>query len=1051
MKKYILSILVLVTVILATVGCSSHSGFGEAVKNGSIPQNITVNKNGGIASQEPFPGFKIQCDDGTFASNDDIELIIVEEPTGSAGGTSLLKSSSSIYSVRAIKTSTNEEVNAVFKPIKITLHNSSDSDEVYIGITTDKEGLKWNYVPYNGPVAGALRLSSNVDVEITYDMFKLGSKVGLFAPEKGKTVTDAPIVSYLNIGDKDNEISIKDSVYTENLVLNLALTGANLSKVDMNKDCIVRFSYPVSDKNAEKITIVGGTANSSDSESKSGATGNSYVRIIEITGLTEVAQPLGGQLGAVLTLNLKELSTSVFPKNFNIEVINTNDSANFKELPFCVTTSVELKEKASPSTSVPVPTIVAASYNTASRVISVDWEWSGTDENAAFEVSILNTSLEGATPDTFTVGNVRKWDSSNVDLALRPGDYSVSVVAISNGEKSEAAEKAQAFTVPELGLDTLSAPVITALPTTPYTYGSDVTVEWSASEFTSPKGNTGTVKYAVYMDTNSEPATEIAKDLTTTSYKISAADLLKTAGKYYVKVVATCNALTADSTKVEAFEVAQIVVGTPVITSPTESPFTIGLGNEVTIEWTECENASFYDIYTYTGSDMPTSADTTVIGQLSCGITFVEAGTYNVVVEAVCTVNGRLTAKSEVMEISVVDITPKNVQATGDSLCLASSWEAGSDISGITYYVSVKDGSENEVISSYTSKLSCNIENCLENNVTYIFEVSAKIGSSYSASATVNFTAKVFWEGQGTEDNPYLVPDAFHLDHVRDFLDTENVYFKQTQDIDLTEYIASNYPDSGWDPIGSKSNSFKGSYNGNNKKISGLSINRTSGVNVGLFGYCNTTNGSLRNIIIIKPIIKGSMYVGALVGASNTNICQCCIIDGDVEGTSCCGLLVGWPNCHIDQCFTSGGSVKIIGSSGDLAFAGGLAGYTNSLSTNMKITNCYSSGVTIYCDTSAAGLLGESYFLDFEISNSYSANIIIGNVDKAAFVHYSRVEPKKISNCFTTEEESLPNGCEMATTYDIFLDLCGGTEWDDDIWDLSRDLPTLKWYDKLNY
>ncbi len=1029
MKKYILSILVLVTVVLAAVGCSSHSGFGGAVNNnGPIPQNITVNKNGGIAPQEPFPGFKLQCDDGTFASNEDIELIIIEEPAGSAGGTSLLKSSSGIYSVRAIKTSTKEEVNTVFKPIKITFHNNSASDEVFIGITTDREGIKWNYVPYNGPVAGALRLSSNIEVEITYDMFKLGCKIGLFAPEEGKTVSDLPVVSYLNIGDRDNEISVKDNIYAENLVLNLVLTGANLSKADMNKDCIVRISYPVSDKNAEKLKVIGGTANTSDSESKSGATGNAYVRSIEITGLTEVAQPLGGQLGAALTLALNGLSTSVFPKNFNIEVINTDDSENFRELPFSVTTSVELKEKASPSTSVPVPTNVAASYNAESKVISVDWEWEGTDENVKFEVSLLNTSLDGATPNTFSVGNVRNWNSSGVDLAFLSGDYSVSVVAISNGEKSEPAQKAQAFTVAEVGADILTYPVIRLLSREPYSYGTDVTVEWSASELISSKGNTGTVNYAVYMDTNTEPATEIAKDLTATSYTISAADLLKTAGKYYVKVVASCNGLTADSLEVESFEVAEVVVETPKIIDPSESPLTIALGDKTTIWWDECDNALSYNVYVYTGSDVPTTPSATVNSEtIYYEASFEAAGTYNVVVEAV---NGEVKAKSGAKEISVVDITPKNVQATGIGLCLASSWEAGSDISGITYYVSVKDVSEDEVvISSYTSELSCNIENCLASGVAYIFEVSAKIGSSYSAAVTVDFTATL-WAGEGTESSPYLVPDALHLDHVRDY--TENVYFKQTEDIDLTDYITSNYPDNGWDPI----ENFKGSYNGGYKKISGLTINRTSTDDVGLFSHCQ---GALSNIIMFEPVVEGGTFVGALVGTSmKGEINQCCVINGSVKGATKCGLLGGFVMIPLKQCFTTGGSVTT-----SSVTAGGLIGYTNYPYDN-KFTNCYSSGVTITCKSSSAGLCGEFDNADFEISNSYSANTVNCSGSRGAFV-YSSGSLTKISNCFTTENGVLPNGCKKASSYSET-----GYSWDSDIWDLSKDLPTLRWYDNLS-
>ena len=55
-------------------------------------------------------------------------------------------------------------------------------------------------------------------------------------------------------------------------------------------------------------------------------------------------------------------------------------------------------------------------------------------------------------------------------------------------------------------------------------------------------------------------------------------------------------------------------------------------------------------------------------------------------------------------------------------------------------------------------------------------------------------------KGNGTQNSPYLVSNADELFEIRGDL---KAYYRLTQDIDVSEWIADNNPQQGWMPIGS--------------------------------------------------------------------------------------------------------------------------------------------------------------------------------------------------------------------------------------------------------
>lgn len=128
-------------------------------------------------------------------------------------------------------------------------------------------------------------------------------------------------------------------------------------------------------------------------------------------------------------------------------------------------------------------------------------------------------------------------------------------------------------------------------------------------------------------------------------------------------------------------------------------------------------------------------------------------------------------------------------------------------------------------------------------------------------------SAQFSGSGNGTESDPYLIYSATQLYQMNNFLNQPGVVFKLMTDIDLSDFIAENFNDEGWTPIGnSSSNSFQGKFLGNNHKITSLTINKPNKDYVGLWGYVN--GATISDLKLECQNISGRSYVGCLVGRS---------------------------------------------------------------------------------------------------------------------------------------------------------------------------------------
>ena len=138
-----------------------------------------------------------------------------------------------------------------------------------------------------------------------------------------------------------------------------------------------------------------------------------------------------------------------------------------------------------------------------------------------------------------------------------------------------------------------------------------------------------------------------------------------------------------------------------------------------------------------------------------------------------------------------------------------------------------------------------------------------------------------------------------------------------------------------WTPIPK----FAGTFDGNGKTITGLTINQPSTNNIGLFASIKV-EGTVKNLKLDKVNVTANSNVGAIAGENRGTI-ENCSVSGSVTGSSdnsCVGGIAGWHRVGtITDCHSS---ATVEGR----AFVGGIAGQSDAMSYPASITACYSTG-----------------------------------------------------------------------------------------------------------
>ena len=203
--------------------------------------------------------------------------------------------------------------------------------------------------------------------------------------------------------------------------------------------------------------------------------------------------------------------------------------------------------------------------------------------------------------------------------------------------------------------------------------------------------------------------------------------------------------------------------------------------------------------------------------------------------------------------------------------------------------------------------------------------------------------------GDGTSESPLLIKTYNDLKDLATYvnngtLNTERI--KLDADIDCDGKTD-------FEPIGNGSKQFEGTFDGNHKTISNLSIINVNSQDVGLFGY---NDGTITDLTLSNCTISGGSssspsYIGALAGENSGSISGCTVINCTVScnedsSNPFVGGVVGILHGSITNCVVENTSVNAVTSdvsaSVPTAYAGGIAGSRS----NDTISGCTVKGTT---------------------------------------------------------------------------------------------------------
>lgn len=120
-----------------------------------------------------------------------------------------------------------------------------------------------------------------------------------------------------------------------------------------------------------------------------------------------------------------------------------------------------------------------------------------------------------------------------------------------------------------------------------------------------------------------------------------------------------------------------------------------------------------------------------------------------------------------------------------------------------------------------------------------------------------------------------------------------------------------------WVPIGTAAHPFNGTFNGNNKTVSGLNINDGSLDNAGLFGYAS--GATIRNLTVTAGSIAGDENVGVLAGSLiSSTISDCSVSATSISGTRNVSALVGYRDeITVTSCSVTGATAVNLANKAD--------------------------------------------------------------------------------------------------------------------------------------
>ena len=226
---------------------------------------------------------------------------------------------------------------------------------------------------------------------------------------------------------------------------------------------------------------------------------------------------------------------------------------------------------------------------------------------------------------------------------------------------------------------------------------------------------------------------------------------------------------------------------------------------------------------------------------------------------------------------------------------------------------------------------------------------------NYKGTTTTTFKIKDFPlvnpDQTNSAANPYKIANEEDLRALASIVNNSgrrDGYYKQTKDIDLTkEHIV----------IGDGYHSFEGSYDGDDKKISGLVINKPDKDFQGLFG--RAYGATIKHVVIDNCNITALSYIAGILGEGqgNTTVSYC-KVSGEIRvsgksGSSSYNVagIAGRAN-DVDHCVNT---ASVTGNGTNSRYIGGIVGYAAG-----SVSDCFNAGAVTGGTSYIGSIAGQS-------------------------------------------------------------------------------------------
>lgn len=405
-----------------------------------------------------------------------------------------------------------------------------------------------------------------------------------------------------------------------------------------------------------------------------------------------------------------------------------------------------------------------------------------------------------------------------------------------------------------------------------------------------------------------------------------------------------------------------------------------------------------------------TSAPVT-LDELDFEFDFGQAG-MNITVTIKFTYNG-IAKLADVTGITVTATPVKTVSVGAQSGALIAGTEGmvtfavtTTNIANNVYPPTVANLPTGVIVQGGSIEISTNA-----GTLTLAGNTSTKAGATSTLTLTIDgatstpFTFTIssasdgtFCGGTGDSDDPYLICTAAQLAKLAEMVNAfatnseyGDKYYKLLADIDLSDNGTEWNDGKGWIPIGSTyGNSFKGNFDGNNHKVSGLYINDNNLGYAGLFGYI--VGGAVQNLGV-EGSVTGKFHVGGVVGIVWEGSVTNCYVTGTVSGNNFVGGVAGEVGyCSVTNCYSA------VAVSGIESFVGGVAGDVDYSSI---VANCNSTG-TVSGESWVGGVVGwlsdSSSVTDCYATGTVSGNSGIGGV----VARVNGLGSNSVTKCYAT-------------------------------------------------